>query len=159
MTLNSVSCPGPSFSLKKSCSGYVRAISLRMTFSHGDVIFRYSAYFLLLIIWTIKSLSRSSHPEFMEIESSSPDTFTLSEGKYYISRALICKVLNYFFFNLKGWYKYYIYYTWLNVWKTWSGLHCLTWYIILQLIRHCTTSQFWSRCSMWNYSLKYWFQM
>jgi hypothetical protein len=30
--------------LKKSCSGYVRVISLRITFSQGDVIFINSAY-------------------------------------------------------------------------------------------------------------------
>ena len=43
ITLNKLSCPSPFFSLKKSCSGYVLAMSLRMTFSKGDVFFKYSA--------------------------------------------------------------------------------------------------------------------
>ena len=44
MTLKRLSWPKPSFSLKKSCSGKVRAMSRRMSFSHGDVFFMCSRY-------------------------------------------------------------------------------------------------------------------
>lgn len=44
MTLNKLSWPSPSFSLKKSWSGKVRAMSLLISFSLGEVCFRYSTY-------------------------------------------------------------------------------------------------------------------
>ena len=44
MTLNRLSCPRPSFSLKKSCSGNVLAMSRRIIFSLGDFCFKYSTY-------------------------------------------------------------------------------------------------------------------
>lgn len=47
ITLNRLSCPSPSFSLKKSCSGYVRAMSRRITFSHAEVALMQSAYCFL----------------------------------------------------------------------------------------------------------------
>ena len=47
ITLNRASCPIPSFFLKKSCSGYVLAISRLITFSHADWDFMYSEYFSL----------------------------------------------------------------------------------------------------------------
>ena len=47
ITLNRLSCPSPSFSLKKSCSGYVRAMSRRITFSHAEVALIQSAYCFL----------------------------------------------------------------------------------------------------------------
>lgn len=59
MTLKSTSWPKLSFSLKNSCSGYVRAISLRISFSQGDVIFRSSEYWSLMgIFW---ALHKSCH--------------------------------------------------------------------------------------------------
>lgn len=48
MTLKSTSWPKLSFSLKNSCSGYVRAMSRRISFSHGDVIFSSSEYWSLM---------------------------------------------------------------------------------------------------------------
>ena len=44
MTLNKLSCPTPFFSLKKSCSGNVLVMSLRIIRSLGDFCFRYSTY-------------------------------------------------------------------------------------------------------------------
>lgn len=44
ITLNRTSWPRLSWPLKNSCSGYVRAMSLRMSFSHGDDIFSSSEY-------------------------------------------------------------------------------------------------------------------
>lgn len=59
MTLKSTSWPRLSFSLKNSCSGYVRAMSLRISFSQGDVIFSSSEYWSFMgRFW---ALQRSCH--------------------------------------------------------------------------------------------------
>lgn len=54
ITLNKTSCPRLSFSLKKSCSGYVLAMSLLINFSQGDVIFKSSEYWSLIgMLWAL----------------------------------------------------------------------------------------------------------
>lgn len=59
MTLKRTSWPRLSFSLKNSCSGYVRAMSLRINFSQGEVIFSSSEYWSFMgRFW---ALHRSCH--------------------------------------------------------------------------------------------------
>lgn len=79
MTLKSISCPEPFLSWKKWCSGYVLAMSRRISFSHGEDILMYSEYLTLSCeTWALHSIGQAVPRKWVGIplRTSSCETVT-----------------------------------------------------------------------------------